>query len=391
MRRRSCWPPLQPRAAAARCSWQPPKYILGKLYDLLHDGQNGGGGCHGGVDNGASAAEGPGNGRRAGESEAAGGSGGKAARGRRPAGAADPCVSFDQATAIPVTGLGQFCALLAAVVGRRRTTRTRLNHACSRSHAVITLGIVGPPATDGAMLPPPTRLQLVDLVGSECTELSGAVGQQLCEAKQNNQDVLAVTRVLAALRDDRHVPVRSSRLTFLLAPALGGTGLSVLLVCVAPTPTRTTVASLNLGVDARGARARRLSPAAAALGLPRRPVAAGGAATEKRPPPPLLSAALARGEAARSIPALHERFDHCNPVAYFRLTTGKGMILKRHVDTCINSYLNADLSFAKQPESGMTRAVGHLEGIFSVFSYFTDSWAARAALARRLKYLRSCP
>merc|ERR1719274_99176 len=67
------------------------------------------------------------------------------------------------------------------------------------------------------------RVHFVDLAGSERTKVSGAEGQRMKEAQNINKSLAALGDVLRALaKNQRHVPYRNSKLTYLLQDALGG-------------------------------------------------------------------------------------------------------------------------------------------------------------------------
>jgi hypothetical protein len=77
-------------------------------------------------------------------------------------------------------------------------------------------------------------LFLVDLGGSEQVKKSAADGARLAEAIEINSSLMVLGRCIDALVLKRaHVPYYESKLTMLLAPALGGTGArhTAVLVC----------------------------------------------------------------------------------------------------------------------------------------------------------------
>jgi len=78
-------------------------------------------------------------------------------------------------------------------------------------------------------------LNLVDLAGSERTKRSGARGQRMTEACAINKSLSCLGDVFAAVgRGDKHIPYRNSKLTYLLAPCLGGEGKTLMVVNIAP-------------------------------------------------------------------------------------------------------------------------------------------------------------
>ena len=81
-------------------------------------------------------------------------------------------------------------------------------------------------------------LHLIDLAGSERVGKSGAEGQQLLEAQHINKSLSALGDCISALaRRAPHVPFRNSKLTQLLADALGGDGKTLMIAQVSfPSP-----------------------------------------------------------------------------------------------------------------------------------------------------------
>lgn len=149
----------------------------------------------------------------------------------------------------------------------RHVSQTAMNERSSRSHCVLSLGIMRTPVPpkDGTSVTPesPTFgvLHIVDLAGSERTKVSQAEGQQMVEANSINKSLSALCDVLFALGDERdrsgaaHVPYRNSRLTYLLQDALGGVGCKVLLfACTSSEPCDVTETFSTLSFASRVSR-----------------------------------------------------------------------------------------------------------------------------------------
>ncbi|KAJ8288134.1 hypothetical protein COCON_G00007930 [Conger conger] len=110
--------------------------------------------------------------------------------------------------------------ILAIARRNRITFGTQMNQHSSRSHALLTITVLGTDLANGAKTS--GKLNLVDLAGSERVWKSGAEGERLKEAQNINRSLLALGDVIQALRGRQtHIPFRNSRLTYLLQDSLG--------------------------------------------------------------------------------------------------------------------------------------------------------------------------
>ena len=147
--------------------------------------------------------------------------------------------ALPDAHALPCACAKDVDAALARGAAARATAATGMNATSSRSHAVLTLHLE---RVSGGPLPLTTRakLHLVDLAGSERAKRTGAEGSRFAEGCSINKGLLSLGNVIAALGDDArrraggHVPYRDSKLTRLLADALGGNSRTLMLACVSP-------------------------------------------------------------------------------------------------------------------------------------------------------------
>ncbi|XP_052000576.1 kinesin-like protein KIFC3 [Xyrauchen texanus] len=110
--------------------------------------------------------------------------------------------------------------ILAIARKNRITFGTQMNQHSSRSHALLTVNVLGTDLASGAKTT--GKLNLVDLAGSERVWKSGAEGERLKEAQNINRSLLALGDVIQALKAHQtHIPFRNSRLTYLLQDSLG--------------------------------------------------------------------------------------------------------------------------------------------------------------------------
>jgi hypothetical protein len=143
--------------------------------------------------------------------------------------------------------------LLALLEPRRQVGDNGMNEASSRSHLVVRLTIESRPpdpsaAADdaSAALAAPggagsgalaATINFVDLAGSERSSRTGAEGLRLKEGCHINKSLLTLGTVIRKLAEGAgagHVPYRDSKLTRILAHALGGNGRTSVVCCCSP-------------------------------------------------------------------------------------------------------------------------------------------------------------
>eukprot|EP01137_Pigoraptor_chileana_P036915 Opistho-2@33248 len=153
----------------------------------------------------------------------------------------------------PVTCADDVLVCVQAAMGRRAAGSTNVHSHSSRSHCIVTIHIESRPFDAASeRKAAKSKLQFVDLAGSECVGHSGAQKgtSQFAEASHINRSLSALSDVLAALsQGGSHVPYRNSKLTFALQDALGGRSKVLLIVCVSPDVAclGETIQSLDFG------------------------------------------------------------------------------------------------------------------------------------------------
>ena len=102
---------------------------------------------------------------------------------------------------------------------RRSVGATNMNDRSSRSHAVAKFNVNVTTENEEILK---SSLFLVDLAGSECAADTGAKGDRQNEAKNINQSLLSLSKVICALVQKQTVSYNDSKLTKLLKDSLGG-------------------------------------------------------------------------------------------------------------------------------------------------------------------------
>jgi len=167
-------------------------------------------------------------------------------------------VAVDGLLSVTVSSAKEAAAAIAAGERRRHVAATALNRASSRSHAVlcVRLDVVssGSEVDVHHASRRSSQLTLVDLAGSEraSTRAVGlgagvsSLSSAWLEGTHINLGLLSLGRVVRALAASRgagssgqqqHVPWRDSKLTRLLAGALGGNSKAAAICCCSPAPS----------------------------------------------------------------------------------------------------------------------------------------------------------
>jgi len=133
----------------------------------------------------------------------------------------------------PVATMQDVLDFLALGQTNRAVASTNCNSESSRSHCVLSIQIKGEHRETGAQCG--SRLHLIDLAGSERLSRSGVEGQQVKEAQSINKSLSSLGDVIAALHgNQKHIPFRNSKLTYLLQDSLSGSSKVLMLMQSSP-------------------------------------------------------------------------------------------------------------------------------------------------------------
>lgn len=155
---------------------------------------------------------------------------------------------------VNIKSIPQFDKLYAQVMRFRSVSSTKLNHASSRSHAILTIGVSY--RTDPQAPIINGKCVLIDLAGSENNKKTGNESnkERMKESVEINQSLLALRKVVRSLNTgDHRIPYRDSKLTRILSDSLGGTSAGLVICNVAPGASqyRDTMNTLTFGSHSR--------------------------------------------------------------------------------------------------------------------------------------------
>jgi len=141
----------------------------------------------------------------------------------------------------------------------RVVAATQMNEYSSRSHMILIISVMCKVTNNGCVKSKTkSKMQLIDLAGSERASTSGASGEQLREAGYINKSLSALANVMHALQsnDAKHIPFRDSKLTSLLRDSLGGKAKALVLIHVSPLRTHIHQSSCSLEFAQRVGKVR---------------------------------------------------------------------------------------------------------------------------------------
>jgi kinesin family member 5 len=116
----------------------------------------------------------------------------------------------------------------------RSVASTGMNDQSSRSHSIYTIKMQQHLTSGVTRI---SKLNFVDLAGSENVKKTHATGKVFKEAKNINKSLSALGLCIKALtssQKSKHIPFRDSKLTRILQESLGGNTRTTLLVCLSP-------------------------------------------------------------------------------------------------------------------------------------------------------------
>ena len=144
----------------------------------------------------------------------------------------------DGASAFRVHSFEQVQALLDLGARNRKVSSTDMNATSSRSHALFTIHYTKSKrdVVTNVVVEQTSKLNLIDLAGSENAHSAGTTGARLKEGANINKSLLTLGLVIKALatKGKALVPYRDSVLTFLLKDSLGGNSKTTMLATIRP-------------------------------------------------------------------------------------------------------------------------------------------------------------
>ncbi|ETV97792.1 hypothetical protein H310_09144 [Aphanomyces invadans] len=148
----------------------------------------------------------------------------------------------DGLTRSAVSTYDEITALMEAGIMARTTASTNMNATSSRAHTIfqiiLTQSQLDP--SSNKMMDKVSRINLIDLAGSERAASTGATGARLKEGAAINQSLSALGNCISALADNANgkkktlVPYRNSKLTHLLKDSLGGNAKTIMIAALSP-------------------------------------------------------------------------------------------------------------------------------------------------------------
>ena len=132
-------------------------------------------------------------------------------------------ISIDGITTLPLSDFTKFVEFFTLANEKRAVAKTGCNSESSRSHAILTFQISMKVVQNGVATSKFSKINLIDLAGSEDNRRTGNDGQRFKESTKINSSLTVLKRVIKAVADKhKSIPYRESKLTRILADSLGG-------------------------------------------------------------------------------------------------------------------------------------------------------------------------
>lgn len=132
---------------------------------------------------------------------------------------------------IEVDSLTSLVKLLQRGFSKRSVGTTSMNVQSSRSHAIITFNLEIKKSNSNQTVK--SKINLIDLAGSECQKKSKTFGAGFDEAKEINYSLTQLGIVIKELANKKKaVSYRDSKLTHLLKDSLGGNSKTLVIACI---------------------------------------------------------------------------------------------------------------------------------------------------------------
>uniref|UniRef100_H3G803 Kinesin-like protein n=1 Tax=Phytophthora ramorum TaxID=164328 RepID=H3G803_PHYRM len=140
-----------------------------------------------------------------------------------------------------VSSYSEIDRLMNAGILARTTASTNMNATSSRAHTIFQIIVTQSELnlSTGKLMDKVSRINLIDLAGSERAASTGATGSRLKEGAAINQSLSALGNCISALADLANgkkvlVPYRNSKLTHLLKDSLGGNSKTIMIAALSP-------------------------------------------------------------------------------------------------------------------------------------------------------------
>ena len=145
-------------------------------------------------------------------------------------------ISIKDLCEVEVDSLASVVKLLQRGSAKRSVGATAMNAQSSRSHAIITFNLAIKKGAHNQIVR--SKINLIDLAGSESQKNSKTTGAVLNEGIQINQGLSQLRLVVKQLAEKKKVvSYRDSNLTHLLKDSLGGNTKTLIIACISSNPS----------------------------------------------------------------------------------------------------------------------------------------------------------